>query len=88
MSISRTIRIPPQRPTAAELVALLHEYGIRRWRAAKIMHVAAITFGRYCLGPASRHAKPIPMLRWAAFKQEIAKLDEVLSGHRPPITWQ
>ena len=78
MSLSRPIRTPPQRATAAELVTLLHDYGIRRWRAAQIMHVAAITFGRYCIGPASWHAKPIPMLRWLALKQETARIDALI----------
>jgi len=44
------------------------------------MNVAAITFCRYRLGSASWQAKPIPQIRWLAFKQVVARLDEVLIG--------
>ena len=86
MTLERTIRIPQPIPTAAQLRALLREYGLRRWQGAKMMHCSETSMARYLLPPTSKNAKRIPQIRWDVLMMEIAKLDEVLRGERNPPT--
>jgi hypothetical protein len=75
MTLERAIRMPKSIPTAAELRALLREYGLRRWRGAQMMRVSETSMARYLLPPTSKNAKRIPQIRWDIMMVEIAKLD-------------
>lgn len=81
-SLHRTIRTPPPIPTAAELRALLREYGLRRYHGAKLMRVSETSIARYLLPPTSKNAKRIPQIRWDMLMIEIAKLDDALNSRQ------
>ena len=61
--------LPP--PTPQRIRRLLYDYYLARWKAARLLGIAHITFNRYCLPLASKHHYDMPQHRWTALVDHL-----------------
>ena len=62
-------KLPP--PIPQRIRRLLKDYGLPRWKAARVLGVALITFNRYCLPVTSRQNHAMPQHRWRALVDHL-----------------
>ena len=58
-------------PSPQRLRRVLYDYNLRRWRAARMVRRALVTFHRYCLPVTSKHFHPMPPALWELLLAEI-----------------